>query len=93
MAFAFNTAGFSAVDVHMTDIISGRVSLSTFAGLAACGGFSYGDVLGAGQGWALTVNTLFAKNGNTRLVGEGRVLGKAGHHGQALVLGVECRIP
>lgn len=55
MAFAFNVAGFSAVDVHMTDIISGRVSLSTFAGLAACGGFSYGDVLGAGQGWAKSV--------------------------------------
>lgn len=52
MAFAFSTAGFSAVDVHMTDIISGRVSLSSFVGLAACGGFSYGDVLGAGQGWA-----------------------------------------
>lgn len=55
MAFAFMTAGFSAVDVHMTDIISGRVSLSTFVGLAACGGFSYGDVLGAGQGWAKSV--------------------------------------
>ena len=52
MAFAFNTAGFSAVDVHMTDIINGRVSLASFVGLAACGGFSYGDVLGAGQGWA-----------------------------------------
>lgn len=55
MAFAFNLAGFSAVDVHMTDIISGRVSLSSFVGLAACGGFSYGDVLGAGQGWAKSV--------------------------------------
>lgn len=55
MAFAFNVAGFSAVDVHMTDIISGRVSLSSFVGLAACGGFSYGDVLGAGQGWAKSV--------------------------------------
>ena len=55
MAFAFMSAGFSAIDVHMTDIISGRVSLSTFVGLAACGGFSYGDVLGAGQGWAKSV--------------------------------------
>lgn len=55
MAFAFNVAGFSAVDVHMTDIISGRVSLANFAGLAACGGFSYGDVLGAGQGWAKSI--------------------------------------
>ncbi|KAJ9629915.1 phosphoribosylformylglycinamidine synthase [Taxawa tesnikishii (nom. ined.)] len=55
MAFAFNVAGFSAIDVHMTDILSGRVSLAGFTGLAACGGFSYGDVLGAGQGWAKSV--------------------------------------
>ncbi|KAF2842944.1 phosphoribosylformylglycinamidine synthase [Patellaria atrata CBS 101060] len=55
MAFAFNVAGFSAIDVHMTDILSGRVSLASFVGLAACGGFSYGDVLGAGQGWAKSV--------------------------------------
>lgn len=51
MAFAFKAAGFDPIDVHMTDIISGR-SLADFVGLAACGGFSYGDVLGAGQGWA-----------------------------------------
>jgi phosphoribosylformylglycinamidine synthase len=55
MAFSFHTAGFAAIDVHMTDILSGRVSLSSFVGLAACGGFSYGDVLGAGQGWAKSV--------------------------------------
>jgi len=55
MAFAFHTAGFSAIEVHMTDLISNRVSLSSFVGLAACGGFSYGDVLGAGQGWAKSV--------------------------------------
>ena len=55
MAFAFSTAGFAAVDVHMTDLMSGRVSLSTFVGLAACGGFSHGDVLGAGRGWACSV--------------------------------------
>jgi phosphoribosylformylglycinamidine synthase len=55
MAFAFHVAGFSAVDVHMTDFTTGRVSLSSFVGLAACGGFSYGDVLGAGQGWAKSV--------------------------------------
>jgi phosphoribosylformylglycinamidine synthase len=60
MAFAFHNAGFSAIDVHMTDIISGRVSLASFVGIAACGGFSYGDVLGAGQGWAKSV--LFHKN-------------------------------
>jgi len=52
MAAAFTRAGFLAVDVHMTDILSGRVSLQGFRGLAACGGFSYGDVLGAGEGWA-----------------------------------------
>jgi phosphoribosylformylglycinamidine synthase len=55
MAFAFHAAGFSAIDVHMTDLLSGRVSLGAFIGLAACGGFSYGDVLGAGQGWAKSV--------------------------------------
>jgi phosphoribosylformylglycinamidine synthase len=55
MAAAFTRAGFKAVDVHMTDILSGRVSLKDFRGLAACGGFSYGDVLGAGEGWAKSV--------------------------------------
>ncbi|KAI9886980.1 MAG: hypothetical protein M1823_001196 [Watsoniomyces obsoletus] len=55
MAFAFHQAGFSAWDVHMTDIINGSESLASFRGLAACGGFSYGDVLGAGRGWALSV--------------------------------------
>ena len=52
MAFAFQSAGFAAIDVHMTDLLAGRVNLRDFRGLAACGGFSYGDVLGAGQGWA-----------------------------------------
>ncbi|HSP81682.1 MAG TPA: phosphoribosylformylglycinamidine synthase, partial [Myxococcaceae bacterium] len=55
MAMAFTRAGFSAVDVHMSDILSGRVSLMDFVGLAACGGFSYGDVLGAGGGWARSI--------------------------------------
>ncbi|PSK36577.1 Phosphoribosylformylglycinamidine synthase [Elsinoe australis] len=55
MAFAFSAAGFTPIDVHMTDIISGRISLASFQGLAACGGFSYGDVLGAGQGWSKSV--------------------------------------
>jgi phosphoribosylformylglycinamidine synthase len=55
MAAAFDRAGFNAVDVHMTDILSGRVSLQDFKGLVACGGFSYGDVLGAGGGWAKTI--------------------------------------
>jgi phosphoribosylformylglycinamidine synthase len=55
MGAAFDRAGFQAVDVHMSDIISGRVSLADFKGLAACGGFSYGDVLGAGEGWAKSV--------------------------------------
>ena len=55
MAAAFDRAGFAAFDVHMSDLQSGRVRLADFAGLAACGGFSYGDVLGAGQGWAKSV--------------------------------------
>ncbi|KXJ86761.1 CobB/CobQ-like glutamine amidotransferase domain-domain-containing protein [Microdochium bolleyi] len=54
MAFAFRAAGFDAVDVTMSDILDGY-SLSGFVGLAACGGFSYGDVLGAGQGWAKSI--------------------------------------
>ncbi len=55
MAAAFTRAGFRAIDVHMTDILSGRVSLRDFHGVAACGGFSYGDVLGAGEGWAKSI--------------------------------------
>jgi len=55
MAAAFDRAGFQAHDVHMSDIISGRVSLKDFAGFVACGGFSYGDVLGAGEGWAKSI--------------------------------------
>lgn len=55
MAAAFDRAGFEAVDVHMSDLIEGRVRLDSFKGLAAGGGFSYGDVLGAGRGWALSI--------------------------------------
>ena len=55
MAAAFDRAGFRCIDVHMTDIISGRISLQDFTGLVACGGFSYGDVLGAGGGWAKSI--------------------------------------
>jgi phosphoribosylformylglycinamidine synthase len=55
MAAAFHRAGFEAVDVHMSDLLSGRQSLDAFRGMAACGGFSYGDVLGAGQGWAKSI--------------------------------------
>ena len=55
MAAAFDRAGFDAADVHMSDIIGGRVSLSIYKGVAACGGFSYGDVLGAGEGWAKSI--------------------------------------
>ncbi|MFC2991147.1 phosphoribosylformylglycinamidine synthase [Halomonas tibetensis] len=55
MAWAFDRAGFEAVDVHMSDILEGRVDLEHFKGLVACGGFSYGDVLGAGGGWAKSV--------------------------------------
>ena len=55
MAAAFDRAGFAAVDVHMSDILAGRVSLENFKAFAACGGFSYGDTLGAGEGWAKTI--------------------------------------
>jgi phosphoribosylformylglycinamidine synthase len=55
MAAAFDSAGFTAVDVHMSDILAGRIDLDDFKGLVACGGFSYGDVLGAGRGWASTI--------------------------------------
>ncbi|MBE0439424.1 MAG: phosphoribosylformylglycinamidine synthase [Gammaproteobacteria bacterium] len=55
MAASFDHAGFNAIDVHMSDILEGRVTLSDFKGLVACGGFSYGDVLGAGRGWASTI--------------------------------------
>ncbi len=55
MAAAFALAGFEAVDVHMTDLLAGRVDLADFQGLVACGGFSYGDVLGAGSGWARSI--------------------------------------
>ncbi len=55
MAAAFDRAGFKAIDLHMSDIIHGRVSLQEFSGLVACGGFSYGDVLGAGGGWAKSI--------------------------------------
>lgn len=55
MAAAFDRAGFESRDVHMSDVLSGRISLDDFQGLAACGGFSYGDVLGAGEGWAKSI--------------------------------------
>ncbi|MFP3014070.1 MAG: phosphoribosylformylglycinamidine synthase [Arsenophonus sp.] len=55
MAAAFHRAGFAAIDVHMTDLLSGRVMLSDFQILVACGGFSYGDVFGAGEGWAKSI--------------------------------------
>ncbi|MDX1589506.1 MAG: phosphoribosylformylglycinamidine synthase [Oleiphilaceae bacterium] len=55
MAAAFDQAGFDSVDVHMSDVLSGRVTLDDFQSLVACGGFSYGDVLGAGEGWAKSI--------------------------------------
>ncbi|MGI9133069.1 MAG: phosphoribosylformylglycinamidine synthase, partial [Rhodoferax sp.] len=63
MAYAFSAAGFEAYDVHMTDLHSGRARLQDFQGVVACGGFSYGDTLGAGVGWArsITFNALLAE--------------------------------
>ena len=62
MAYAFTQAGFEAIDVHMTDLQTGRAQLADFAGVVACGGFSYGDTLGAGIGWArsITFNPVLA---------------------------------
>jgi phosphoribosylformylglycinamidine synthase len=54
-AYAFDRSGFDTHDVHMSDLLEGRVTLADFAGAVACGGFSYGDVLGAGEGWAKTI--------------------------------------
>lgn len=54
-AYVMHKAGFEAIDVHMSDLISGRMSLDNCKGLIAVGGFSYGDVLGAGEGWAKTI--------------------------------------
>ncbi|WP_413110860.1 phosphoribosylformylglycinamidine synthase [Thaumasiovibrio sp. DFM-14] len=67
MAAAFDRAGFDAKDVHMSDILSGRVQLDGFNGLVACGGFSYGDVLGAGEGWAKSI--LFNNNARDQFEG------------------------
>jgi phosphoribosylformylglycinamidine synthase len=77
LAAAFDRAGFAAYDVHMTDIIAGRTTLSAFAGIVAGGGFSYGDVLGAGEGWAKSIlfnarasdefSTFFARSGTFAL--------------------------
>jgi len=55
MAYAVHSAGFDSHDVHMSDLLSGKAQLADFRGLIACGGFSYGDVLGAGEGWAKTI--------------------------------------
>jgi phosphoribosylformylglycinamidine synthase len=55
MAFALEQAGFNCYDVHMSDLLVGKFDLANFVGFIACGGFSYGDVLGAGQGWAKTI--------------------------------------
>ncbi|MDH5435049.1 MAG: phosphoribosylformylglycinamidine synthase, partial [Gammaproteobacteria bacterium] len=55
MAAAFIKAGFNAIDVHMSDLMAGRANLNDFVGMVACGGFSYGDVLGAGEGWAKSI--------------------------------------
>src|SRR5690606_27435193 len=55
MAAAFDRAGFAAIDIHMSDLVAGRAALGDLRGLVACGGFSYGDVLGAGRGWATSI--------------------------------------
>jgi phosphoribosylformylglycinamidine synthase len=79
MAAAFENAGFEAIDVHMTDLHEGRVDLADFGGLVACGGFSYGDVLGSGTGWASSI--LFSQ----RLA---EMFGKFFHRPETFTLGV-----
>lgn len=79
MAAAFDRAGFRAVDVHMSDLNSGAVTLDDFHGLAACGGFSFGDVLGAGGGWAKSILH------NTRLA---EMLAAFFHRDETFALGV-----
>jgi phosphoribosylformylglycinamidine synthase len=79
MAAAFTRAGFDAVDVHMTDLIEGRLDLSDVRGAVACGGFSFGDVLGAGRGWAST----FRYNARAR-----EAIGKLVARSDTFVLGV-----
>jgi len=76
-AYGFDRAGFDAYDVHMSDLVAGRVDLADFHGFVACGGFSYGDVLGAGRGWATSIlerpalrdmfATFFARSGTFSL--------------------------
>ena len=60
MAAAFDSVGFKCIDLHMTDLINRKRNLNEFRGLVACGGFSYGDVLGGGGGWAKSI--LFNRN-------------------------------
>ncbi len=67
MAAAFDRAGFAATDIHMSDILTGQVTLDAFHGLVACGGFSYGDVLGAGEGWAKSI--LFNEQARSQFAG------------------------
>ena len=62
-AWAFDRAGFEAIDVHMSDLVAGRFDLKDFHGMVACGGFSYGDVLGAGRGWATSIRERAALRG------------------------------
>ena len=79
MAAAFTLAGFDAIDVHMTDLVEGRIDLGDFRGAVACGGFSFGDVLGAGRGWAST----FRHNARAK-----DALAKFAGRGDTFVLGV-----
>ena len=94
MAAAFDRAGFTSIDVHMTDIISGKFSLDDFAGLVACGGFSYGDVLGAGGGWAKSIlfNTR-AREEFTRFFNRTDTFGLGVCNGCQMMSGLKAIIP
>lgn len=94
MAWAFTAAGFEAVDVHMSDILSGRVDLVNFKGLAACGGFSYGDVLGAGNGWAKSILlSAYAREQFTRFFSRSDTFGLAVCNGCQMFAHLKSIIP
>jgi len=85
-AYAFDRAGFDAYDVHMSDLLAGRATLADFAGAVACGGFSYGDVLGAGEGWAKTIRFNAQLADNRQAVREAQQRYQRGQEGLLPVL-------
>ena len=92
MAAAFDRAGFISVDVHMSDLKTGRFDLSDFKGMVACGGFSYGDVLGAGQGWSKGI-LLMSRSERCFFAFERRILSPGVCNGCQMLSGLKELIP